>query len=208
MNPAASTPGGAQAERNRALLHAQLREVAAETGFDKATVEWVYAHVIYRPETPPSPEGTRRGLSAEALCEKLIRHANDCRPGELRFILDSKRIQRSEDIGRIVAGLVDKGLLVREEDDYFTDFDDLFDVEHLGVYLARRGIRRRWLDWPGVKRRLARTLCIFGAIVGAASLLHAVEIPDGWIGWVIVLIGWLLSRLPDNRAASATSPSK
>lgn len=208
VNPAASILGGAETERNRALLQPQLREVAMETGFDKATVGWVYAHVIDRPENPASPHATRRGVSAEELCEMLIRHANDSRPGELRFILDSTRIQRSEDIGRIVSALVDKGLLVREEDDYLTDFDNLFDVEHLGAYLARRGIRRRWLDWPGVKRRLARTLCVFGAIIVVASFLHAVEIHYGWLGWVIILIGWLLLRLPDKRSASATSPRK
>lgn len=208
MNPALPTTPDAEAERNRALLQAQLREVAAETGFDKATVEWIYANIVHRPEAPSPPDGKRRGLNAEELCDKLIRLINDDRPGELRFILDGNRIQRSEDIGRIVGVLVDKGLLRREEDDFLTDFDGLFEVERLGAYLTRRGIRRRWLDWPGVKRRLARTLCIFGAIIGVASLLRAVEIPHGWFGWVVVLIGWLLGRLPDKRAASATSPSK
>jgi len=176
-------------------LEVKLREVAEETGYAWKTIAWIFSSVVARDPNAAPSEGTRRGLSAEALCEKLIRHANDCCPGELRVMLEANHIFCSENIGEIVDGLVDKGLLVREEDDYFTDFDGLFDIEHLGAYLAAHGIRRKWLDWPRVQHRLSLTLCAIGISMVVADWLGIIKVPYAWLGWVIAVLGGLLSRL-------------
>jgi uncharacterized repeat protein (TIGR04138 family) len=185
-------------------LEAKLQEVAEETGYAPETVAWVFTNVVARdPNAPPAGEGARRGLSAEALCEKLIRHANDCCPGELRFVLEANHIFCSEDVGEIVEGLIDKGLLVREEDDYLTDFDGLFEVEHLGAYLAAHGIRRKWLDWPRVRTRLSIALYAIGAGSVIAHSMGLMNVPYGWPGWAVILSGFVISRLRDVPSKSA-----
>src|SRR4051794_8212459 len=82
-----STPDAAAQSAQQTTLQAKLQEVAEKTGYVRETVAWVFTNVVSRdPNVTPS-ERTHRGLSAEALCEKLIRHANDCCPGELRVVL-------------------------------------------------------------------------------------------------------------------------
>ena len=165
VNNSISSSPEAELERHRAQLQAKLEEVARRTGFSRETVAWIHYLVISNSSASPPPEaGSRQGLSAEELCEKLIRHANETCPGELLGVLVGNGIQRSEDIGEIVTALIDEDVLRREEDDFLTDFDGLFETEHLGVYLAQRGIRRRWVDWPGMHRRLI-LLFFAGAIV-------------------------------------------
>jgi hypothetical protein len=187
-------------QRQRTILETKLREVAEETGYAPQTVAWIFTAVVARDPSAVPAEGVRRGLSAEALCEKLIRHANDCCPGELRMALEANHIFCSENVGEIVEGLIDKGLLVREEDDYFTDFDGIFDIEHLGAYLAAHGIRRKWLDWPRVRGRLAIVLCIIGFAIVMLSYADHIESRHAWIGWALGLSGGLLAWLPRFRA--------
>ncbi len=193
----------AEVQRQRALIQQKLHEVATETGYAKETVEWIYWVVVARSSAPHPKEGDRAGVSAETVCDQLIRQANDYSPGMLRAALEYNRLFRSENVGEIVARLIDHELLKREADDYFTDFDDIFDVENLGPYLARRGIKQRFMA-PGAQRRLALILCAIGLGLTLARSLDFGNIPNDWLGPAIWVSGCLLLFLSKRKPGPIT----
>ena len=178
----------AEALRQESLIIAKLNEVAEETGYARLTVIWIYKTVILYSQRAKPEGATRRGLSAEELCATLMRNANDAAPGGLRAVLEYHRLLRSEDIGAIVNSLVKRELLAREEDDYFTDFDGLYTIDRLGVFLDRHGIKRRWVA-PGALRRLAIVFCILGASLALGHWLYPEIIPNAFIGPILLLCG-------------------
>jgi uncharacterized repeat protein (TIGR04138 family) len=178
----------AEAQRQDSLIEAKLDEVAEETGYPRFAVNWIYRTVIYH-SLLPKPEGaTRQGLSAEELCATLMRRANDVVPGGFRLVLEYNGLLRSEDIGTIVNSLVNRELLQREEDDYFTDFDGLYTIDNLGAFLDRQGIKLNWVA-PGAARRAAIVLCLMGAAVALGNWLHPQVIPNAFVGPVLVFAG-------------------
>jgi len=181
----------AEVQRQRELIQQKLQEVATETGYAKETVEWIYWVVVARSSAPHPKEGDRIGVSAETVCDQLVRQANDYSPGMLRAALEYNRLFRSENVGEIVSCLIEHELLKREADDYFTDFDDIFDVENLGPYLARRGIRQRFMA-PGAQRRFGLILCAIGLGLTLGRWLHSGSIPNDWIGPAAWVAGCLL----------------
>jgi len=193
----------AEVQRQRALIQQKLHEVAEETGYAKQTVEWVYWVVVARSSAPHPKEGDRVGVSAETVCDQLIRQANDYSPGMLRAALEYNRLFRSENVGEIVTSLIEHDLLRREADDYFTDFDEIFDVENLGPYLARRGIKQRFMA-PGAQRRFGLILCAIGIGLTLARSLDFGSIPNHWIGPVVWLSGSLLVFLSRSKPGSMT----
>jgi uncharacterized repeat protein (TIGR04138 family) len=193
----------AEVQRQRALIQQKLHEVAAETGYAKETVEWIYWVVVARSSAPHPKEGDRTGVSAETVCDQLIRQANDYSPGMLRAALEYNRLFRSENVGEIVTCLIDHDLLKREADDYFTDFDGIFDVENLGPYLASRGIRQRFMA-PGAQRRLGLLLCAIGLGLTLARWLDFGSIPNDWIGPATWVSGCLLVFLSKRKVGPGT----
>lgn len=195
-------PSSTDAEGHRPTLpRAELQEVAEKTGYSEVTVAWLYTSLVHWCQIEQPGTGRRRGLSADAFCETLIRWINERYPGDLTAIFDANQITRSEDIGAIIAVLIDRGLLLREEDDFFTDFEGLFETKHMGAYLAQHGIRRRWMDMPGIKRRLAIVLFTFGVasfLAGYFSL--AEDVPFLWIGGVAVTLAGVSFFLFNRKA--------
>jgi uncharacterized repeat protein (TIGR04138 family) len=64
-------------------------------------------------------------ISARAYCEHLLA----CRGEQTAAILRESGLRRSEDVGRIMAGLVNAGLVRRNESDTDADFQGLFVLE-------------------------------------------------------------------------------
>jgi uncharacterized repeat protein (TIGR04138 family) len=101
-------------------------EVAAELGYPRATVLFVLwalsgAATKHRRERGSDPEP----LGAREYCEYLL----SCRGEDTRAVLRELGLRRSEDVGRILFALINKGLARRHESDKESDFDGLFVLE-------------------------------------------------------------------------------
>jgi uncharacterized repeat protein (TIGR04138 family) len=68
------------------------------------------------------------GLSAAEICHGLVEHARTLFGPHAADVLASLRLERSEDIGTIIYGLADHGLLKIEETDRPEDFANVLDV--------------------------------------------------------------------------------
>jgi uncharacterized repeat protein (TIGR04138 family) len=78
------------------------------------------------PSVEAGQDGGQTGhVSAPELCEQLL----SCRGEESPAILRELSLLRSEDVGKIVFGLVNAGIVRRQESDSEADFQGLFALE-------------------------------------------------------------------------------
>jgi uncharacterized repeat protein (TIGR04138 family) len=98
-------------------------EVAHELGCQPATVMFVLGVLTGAVTKHRRERGSEAGpLTAGQYCDYLLACRGDDTPAVLREL----GLRRSEDVGRILFALVDKGLARRHESDKESDFDGLF----------------------------------------------------------------------------------
>jgi uncharacterized repeat protein (TIGR04138 family) len=102
-----------------------FRTVAGRIGYPLAAVLFVIVGV----ETICSKRRRERGdvghVSGQEFCEHLLNMRGEGTPDVLRAF----GLSRSEDVGRVMFGLVEAGLVTRQESDSEADFQGLFDLE-------------------------------------------------------------------------------
>ena len=91
------------------------------------TVRMIHGEGI--PETPTGPAPNEHHVSGRQLCNGLRDYALQ-RYGMLaRTVLSRWGIRRTEDFGRIVYGMIDLGLLRKNDNDTIDDFRGVFDFD-------------------------------------------------------------------------------
>jgi uncharacterized repeat protein (TIGR04138 family) len=100
-----------------------VREVTQEIGCPVGVVLFVIAALVDARTQRQRERGGEAGhMTARDYCEYLLR----CRGEDTAAVLRELGLRRSEDVGRIMFGLVKKGLVRRQESDAESDFAGLF----------------------------------------------------------------------------------
>lgn len=81
-----------------------------------------YLSPQYSGEEPGTLESEPRHVSPAELCRTIPRYARDLWGGEWRDALRSMALYSSDDVGRIVGGMIREGLLTASDDDDLGDF--------------------------------------------------------------------------------------
>jgi cell division protease FtsH len=111
-----------------------LRSAAKECGYSIEAVMLV-AHAVSRiaadeEDRDDSDDGAAR-ISAKAICSSLIQVAGSSYGDRALDTLEAWRLSRSEDVGRVVTGLVKAGVIRSEPGDAERHFEELFGEEDL-----------------------------------------------------------------------------
>lgn len=103
-----------------------FRDVAVQIGYPVGAVLFVRAALegaLRKARRERGPGGEH--VSGREICKYLLSYRGE----HTGAILRELRLQRSEDVGRVVFGLVGAGLAGRQESDSETDFQGLFALE-------------------------------------------------------------------------------
>ncbi len=100
-----------------------IYEVAQEMGCPTGTVLFVLGVLSDARKKRQRERGDNAGsMTASEYCEYLLR----CRGDDTLAVLRELGLQRSEDVGRVVFALIEKGVIRRQESDAESDFAGLF----------------------------------------------------------------------------------
>ena len=140
-------------------------------------------------------------ITAREICAALIRDLNWAWTGRIEDGLDFVGIGSSEEIGRLVFGLVANGLLHVSPNDRAEDFAGIFTRDSLDTFLKSEGIARRRVDVERVKSRVARALYLAGFAIVIASYGRLVSTKMAWFGWSVGMVGFALHyvKLPEPK---------
>lgn len=101
-----------------------------ETGAPADALRFIYDALQYTPQYLGKEPGDvmDRGEhnSAANFCKALLLYARDCYGRTYVEVLRAWGLRSSEDVGRVVYGLVRRGYLETSDQDHQTDFDNLF----------------------------------------------------------------------------------
>ncbi len=178
-------------------VNAATSTLADELDIPERTIAWISAAIdsLAARKPPNSPHS-----SAREVCSALLRDLNEFYTGDIEDGLRQMQLYRSEDIGRVVWGLVSKQVIYASPNDSISQFDGLFRVDDLDRFLAAEGIQRKYFSLAKCKYYASRTFYIFGiTIIVAAAYAHLVPFEVEWFGWVIVVVGFVLSHFPDPK---------
>lgn len=130
-------------------------------------------------------DGTKN-INAAMLTRAFINNVINLE-GDLRNNLSNLNIKSSEDVGRIVYGLVSKSLLQADENDSVKDFSGLFSMENLDDYIKKEKIKKERRNFD----KILLSLYFVGFI--AFMLGYSNKIPQRYekYSWTIGLIAWL-----------------
>lgn len=167
-------------------------ELSDSLGYRKEIISWVLGVIGSATESPEhtSAESDPLHTSASDVCRTLIAEAYEIHGARIERFLKDAGIDRSEDVGRIVYGLIEKDLVHENEGDSLSDFDDVFDSENIFRFIAEKGIPKNLLKssaiYSGVMWSLYSigTLLVFGSYTGWVSTDVALG------GWVIAMVGF------------------
>jgi uncharacterized repeat protein (TIGR04138 family) len=111
---------------DRGSYAAKFHELAEELGYSVKAVLFVLYELGERSLKRREEQGTATGhVSAREVCEHLL----SCRGKDSAALLRGHGLLRSEDVGRVVFGLVNAGLARRQESDSEADFRGLFALD-------------------------------------------------------------------------------
>ena len=177
-------------------INAALFSAADELGAKADTLAWMLGGVGSLGETPPEED-----ITAREICAALIRDLNWAWTGRIEEGLDFVGIGSSEEVGRLVFGLVAKGLMRVSPNDRAEDFVGIFTRDSLDGFLKSEGIARRRVDPERVKARVAQVLYVAGFAIVVASYGRLVSTKVAWIGWGVGMVGFVLHyvKLPDPK---------
>lgn len=108
--------------------------------------------------------------------------------GDVDAILRKNGIKNSSDIGHVVFGLTDAGLLKREESDKQEDFDNHFETDGIWEYIKQEKIKKK------SNRIYELSVVIFVAAVIIFVVGRERHLPDVWwmIAWILFAISAVL----------------
>jgi uncharacterized repeat protein (TIGR04138 family) len=160
-------------ERAEEILTEKLDRAAAKSGYPVEAVRHALNVLSWAPYDPYAVQGQ---LSASDFCRAYLELAMDSFLDQTEATLREWRIERSEDLGRIVDALVDEGLVKAGDEDRREDFDGIFDLKrrHFG-----------WKPAPTEEERLRkeerenRSITLVMTALGVLAALGCVVLADG-----------------------------
>ncbi len=173
---------------------ASFFSLADELGLPANTISWISYAITALSERKSS---SSRHSNAREVCSALLRDLNEFYSGDIEAGLRNVEISCSEDVGRVVWGLVSKQVIQAEPEDNVSQFNGLFRIDDLERFLSSEGIKRASFSWIKCKQYVTWIFYIAGTIVVVSSYANLVSHQIAWIGWTIGMIGFALSYLPD-----------
>jgi len=173
---------------------AAFHTLADELGIPTATIAWISASVSV---LSSRKESVSAHSNSREVCAALLRDLNQFYTGDIEDGLRQMRILSSEDIGRVIWGLVSKRVIQAGAEDSVSQFDGLFRIDDLDPFLGSEGIRRKRFSWAKCKRYVSWVAYILGTALVVASYAKLVTSDVAWIGWAVGMAGFALFRVPD-----------
>lgn len=174
----------------QAVIHLLADELAIPAN----TVAWISASI-----GTLASRKTYAHSNAREVCAALLRDLNEFYDGDIETGLRWVKISCSEDVGRVVWGLVSKHVITTEAQDSPSQFDGIFHIDDLDRFLANEGIKRKRISLSKCKRYVSWTFYVVGTAVVVSSYGQVVSYKLAWIGWTIGMIGYALTYLPDPK---------
>ncbi|MDI1233254.1 MAG: hypothetical protein PSX81_03110 [bacterium] len=116
------------------------------------------------------------------IIQDLINNDN----GSIQEILKYNGVKSSEDFGTVVKKLCEEGILIKEEDDNYEDFNGHFITESIDDFIKLQKLKKD-RDWFKI---VSYSLYSIGIAIVIVS--YATSIPNkiGWLGWGLGMVGW------------------
>jgi uncharacterized repeat protein (TIGR04138 family) len=168
----------------------KLYELSDSLGYSMETIEWVYFGINQMSVCGTGSPEERSHISAKTVCVGLLRDLVSLYNEPLEDSLKSIKINSSEDIGRIVYGLVEKGLISAAADESISDFENLFNIGNIKDFQKNENIQNKIMDSHRTYRFVMWLLYIVGFILVAASYIDLVNHKIAWFGWIIAMVGF------------------
>ena len=172
----------------------KLLELSDSLSVRKETIAWVWGVVARATEKAAGTGGTQAVTDVPALeiCRSLVREANDTPGGSVERILGEVGVRGSEDVGRIVFGLIEKGLVQRGETESPSDFVGLFKSDDVSSFMSEGGIRRKRLKLGSLYTAAMWCFYAIGVILVLGSYVGWVRADIAWAGWVVGMVGFAM----------------
>lgn len=179
-------------------VHIKYLELSDELGFTSNTIHWVHACVV---ELSSRKQSEVKHVNAKDLCIALVRDIISTSDNSPENVLSKLNIKSSEDIGLIVEGLLEKGLLRKSDDDSIEDFNDLFKTSELEVFLQKNSIQRKRIFKYFAFRKFVWCLWTIGAVLVIGSWVDLVPHKIAMYGFYMSVAGFLLSfiKTPETK---------
>lgn len=173
-------------------------ELADELGFKSCTISWVGACIVTLSKRKKEADGTTH-VSAEEVCTALIKDIVSLYDEQPEKCLSDIKITSSDDVGKIVEGLVRKGLIHMSENDSINDFTGLFYSNALDPFLDKHSIKRKGVTTYNNFRVFIWLVWIVGVTLVILNWVNIVNHKTGMIGFYLSLAGFILSFIkPPN----------
>ena len=166
-------------------IEMRLLELSESLGYRKETIAWVWS-AIGRASRNAS---LASNLSAKDVCCILVSEANETRGGSIEYILQLVGIPISEDVGKIVFGLVEKGLVYSKPDETISEFEGIYDVNNISNFIHENRIKRKRIKLPSVYTGVTWIFYITGVLLVFGSYVGWVGTGIAWIGWCVGMVG-------------------
>ncbi|MFT5822698.1 MAG: hypothetical protein ACI8ZM_003954 [Crocinitomix sp.] len=138
------------------------------------------------------PEGFRKfkTLSSEQIVRGLIQNLIETQQS-VEKVLEGHGIHSGLDVGLVVIGLCENGLLVPDEDDSLEGYDNIFTTSKIEQYIKNEGLKKRKVlsFWIG-------SICVgIGIVIIITSYKELLPKDLGSWGWILALVGCVLIYL-------------
>lgn len=172
----------------------RYHELSDELGYHSNTIAWVHCAIKTLCQRKKKEIGDDQPLqiTAEELCAALIKDVNQLYDEPIQKTLCDLKFSSSKDIGRIVFGLVDKTLITASPNDSISDYENIFSVDNLEVYLSEVGIKQRTFSIDGWYQKVMWTFYVIGTVIVVASYCNLVDNHIAWVGWIIAMCGFMM----------------
>jgi len=177
---------------NQIAIH--YHELSEELGYHSNTIAWIHCAIktLCQRKKEQSDDDQPLHITAEELCAALIKDVNQLYDKPVQKTLRDLKLSSSQDIGKIVFGLIEKKLVTTSPDDSISDYENIFSLDNLDVYLSEAGIRKRTLSVYRWYRKTMWTFYIIGTAIVVASYCNLVGNRLAWGGWIIAMCGFMM----------------
>lgn len=183
-----------EVERQHARMQLIYAEVAASVGCTQNTVVWVNNAISYLSERKRRDSAASDSFhsSAKEVCLALLRDVNVMCPDPVGVVLERLKISTSEDIGKIVYGLAEKGAIQASASDSQADFDGLYSPKTIDVFLREHGIRKPLFSLYLRYRQIMWCFYGVGTAIVIGSYFFDVDRSISWSGWILGMLGFFM----------------
>lgn len=133
-----------------------------------------------------SSYGTK-SVNAEILTRAFIENMINC-TGDIKTNLSDLNIKSSEDVGKIIYGLISKNLLQADGNDSLNDFSGIFKSEEINDYIKKEKLKKAKINYD----KLFSISYFVGFIIFALAYSNVIPEEYKQYGWLIGLFVWLL----------------